>query len=65
MLKKKPKPVEKIAYVGDTLNDMKAAKAANVKAIGCLYISHPEVMLNADVDYVIEKLSDIITICVE
>lgn len=54
-----------VAYVGDTLNDMQAAHAANVKAIGALYIKHPEIMLDANPDYVINKLSDLISICVE
>lgn len=52
-------------YIGDTINDIKAGKAAGVKTIGCLYISHPEVMLEAAPDYVINKLSELIQICVE
>lgn len=52
-----------VAYVGDTINDMKAAKNANVKAIGCLYIKNPSIMLEANPDYVINKLSDILLIC--
>ncbi len=63
--KKRKKEVSKACYVGDTLNDIKAAKAANVKAIGCLYIKHPEVMLEAPVDDVISSASDIISICME
>lgn len=55
----------RVAYVGDTLNDIKAGKAAGVKTIGCLYIKHPEIMLEAEPDYVINKLSDILKICVE
>ena len=59
------KEVRNVAYVGDTLGDMKAGKAANVKTIGCLYIKHPEIMLEAMPDYVISKMSDLINICVE
>lgn len=62
---KPKKPVNKVAYVGDTLNDIIAGKNANVKTIGCLYIKNPEVMLEAKPDYVIEKLTDILKICVE
>ena len=54
-----------VCYVGDTLNDMLAAKNANVKAIGCLYISHPEIMLEAKPDYVIENLNELLDICGE
>ena len=56
---------KKAGYVGDTLNDMIAAQKANVKSIGCLYIKHPEIMLDAKPDYVINKLADLIKICVE
>ena len=63
--KKRKKEVVKACYVGDTVNDITAAKAANVKAIGCLYISHPEVMLNAPVDNVISSLPDLMTVCME
>ena len=54
-----------VAYVGDTLNDMAAAHNANVKAIGCLYIKNPSIMLEAKPDYVINKLTDILLICGE
>ncbi len=63
--KAKKKHVNRVAYVGDTLNDMMAAEAAGVIKIGCLYIKNPEIMLEANVDYAINKLSDILKICVE
>ena len=59
------KPVHNVAYVGDTLNDMAAAKAAGVHPIGCLYIKKPEIMLEANPDYVINRLNDLLNICVE
>lgn len=62
---KPKKKVNRVAYVGDTLNDILAGKNANVNTIGCLYIKNPEVMLDAKPDYVIEKLSDVLRICVE
>lgn len=65
LLAKEKLEAEKIAYVGDTLNDILAGKAAGVKTIGCLYIKHPEVMLEASPDYVIQKLTDILKICME
>lgn len=52
-------------YVGDTKNDMIAAQNANIKTIAVLYSKHPEVMLEANPDYAINKLSEIIRICVE
>ena len=52
-------------YVGDTINDIKAGQSANVKTIGCLYIKHPEIMLEASPDFVINELNDILKICVE
>lgn len=63
--KKKKKEVKNVAYVGDTLNDIAAGKAANIQTIGCLYIKNPEIMLEAAPDFVIEKLSDILKIVVE
>ena len=54
-----------VCYVGDTLNDILAAKAANVKSVGCLYISNPEIMLEAKPDYVIDNLLEILDICGE
>lgn len=59
------KNIKNVAYVGDTLNDMAAAKAAGVQTIGCLYIKNPEIMLEANPDFVIEKLNDILKIVVE
>ena len=52
-------------YVGDTINDIKAGRNANIKTIGCLYIKHPEIMLEASPDFVINELNDILKICVE
>lgn len=54
-----------VCYVGDTKIDIEAAKAAKVKAIGVLYIKNPRIMLEVKPDDVIEKLSDMITICGE
>ena len=59
------KPEVKVLYVGDTLNDIKAAKAANVKSCGVLYINHPEIMLEAKPDHVINKFSELLRICGE
>lgn len=62
----KPKKIVKnVLYVGDTANDIKAGKNANIKTVGCLYISNPDVMLEANPDYVINKLNDILKICME
>ncbi len=55
----------KVLYVGDTLNDIKAAKAAGIKSCGVLYINHPEIMLEAKPDYVINKFSELLRICGE
>ena len=49
-----------VIYVGDTLNDILAAKAAGAYAVGVLYIKHPEVMLEAKPDNVINRLSELI-----
>ena len=65
LIRKPRKDIKNVAYVGDTINDMNAAKAAGVKCIGALYIKHPEIMLECNPDYVINRLSDIINICVE
>ena len=54
-----------VIYVGDTANDIAAAKAANVKAIGVLYIKNPEVMLEAKPDDVVKNLNEILKICGE
>ena len=51
-----------VLYVGDHINDMTAAHSANVEACGVLYISHPEIMLDAKPEYVINKLSELINI---
>ncbi len=63
------KPIEvkkpKVLYVGDTLSDIQAAKAANVKSCGVLYINHPEIMLDAKPDFVINKLPELLRICGE
>ena len=55
----------KVLYVGDTLNDILAAKAANVISCGVLYINHPEIMLEAKPDFVINKFSELLRICGE
>ena len=52
----------KAIYVGDNLNDILAAKAANVKSCGVLYIKDPSVMLVAAPDSVIERLPEIIKV---
>lgn len=65
LLAKEKLEADRVAYVGDTLNDILAGKAAGVKTIGCLYIKHPEIMLEANPDYVIQKLTDILKICME
>ena len=54
-----------VIYVGDTANDIAAAKAANVKAIGVLYIKNPEIMLEAKPDDVVSDLNEILKICGE
>ncbi|MBR6072604.1 MAG: prolipoprotein diacylglyceryl transferase [Acholeplasmatales bacterium] len=53
----------KVLYVGDTLNDIMAAKAANIKSCGVLYIKNPEIMLDAEPDFVINKFNEILRIC--
>lgn len=52
-----------VLYVGDTKNDILAGKNANVKTCGVLYIKHPEIMLEVSPDYVINKLSELDSIC--
>ena len=59
------KPKLKVMYVGDTLNDILAAKAANVKSCGVLYIKNPEIMLEAKPDFVISKMPELLRICGE
>ena len=63
--KKEKKPEVKVLYVGDTIPDIQAAKAAGVKSCGVLYINHPEIMLDAKPDYVINKFSELLRICGE
>lgn len=65
--KKEPSKIDisKACYVGDTLNDMLAAKAAGVKAIAVLYGDNAEAMQEADPDYAICKPAELLRICVE
>ena len=44
---------------------MQAAKNANIHSIGVLYIPHPEIMLEADCDNVINKFGELLDICGE
>jgi len=62
---KPKKQVDKVLYVGDTMNDILAGKNAKIGTVGCLYISNPDIMLEAKPDYVIDKLNDILRICME
>jgi len=48
-----------VIYVGDTVDDILAANNANVKSCGVLYTSHPEKLLDTNVDYVINKFSEL------
>ena len=52
-------------YIGDNLSDMEAARNAGIKSCGVLYIKHPEIMLEAKPDMVINKLTELIGICGE
>ena len=52
-------------YVGDTPSDIEAGKAANVKTCGCLYVSDPDKIIDANPDYTISRLEDIYKMCVE
>ncbi len=52
--------VNKVAYVGDTMADIEAAIEANVTSVGVLYIKHPEIMMEAKPDYVINNLSELV-----
>ena len=52
-------------YVGDNVNDILAGKSANVKTVGCLYVNHPEKIIEANPDYTINRLSDMLRVCVE
>ena len=56
---------KKAAYIGDTLSDIEAAKAAKVKSIGVLYIKNPEIYLENEPDYVINKINELISLCGE
>lgn len=60
LLAKEKLEAKNIMYVGDTKNDIVAAKAAGAYAVGVLYIKHPEVMLEAKPDDVISKISDLV-----
>ena len=51
-----------VLYVGDTLNDILAAKNAKMKSVGVLYIKHPEIMLEAKPDYVISNLTELLKV---
>ena len=51
-----------VLYVGDTLNDILAAKNAKVKSVGVLYIKHPEIMLEAKPDYAISNLLELLKV---
>ena len=66
-VKEEPEQPEqvKVLYVGDTIPDILAAKAAGVKSCGVLYINHPEIMLEAKPDYVVNKFSELLRICGE
>jgi phosphoglycolate phosphatase-like HAD superfamily hydrolase len=57
--------VKKACYVGDTLNDMLAAKTANIKTVAVLYKDNPEEMLEANPDYAISKPQELLKVCVE
>jgi phosphatidylglycerol:prolipoprotein diacylglycerol transferase len=52
-------------YIGDNKADIDAAKAAGIRSCGVLYIKHPEVMLDANPTFVINKLTELINICGE
>lgn len=52
-------------YIGDNLSDMQAAKNAGIRSCGVLYIKDPSIMLEANPDMVINKLSELVTICGE
>ena len=52
-------------YVGDTLSDMQAAKAAGCKACGVLYSSDLEKLLAETPDFVIKNMSQLTEVCGE
>ena len=45
-----------------TKSDIDTAKNAHVKSVGCLYIKHPEIMLDAKPDYVISNLLELLKV---
>ena len=51
-----------VMYVGDTMSDIQAAKNANMTSVGCIYIKHPEIMLEAKPDHVIANLGELLKI---
>ena len=57
--------VSKACYIGDTANDMLAAKSAIVKRMDGLYGHDPEEMLEVNPDFAIGKASELLRICVE
>ena len=52
-------------YIGDNKADIEAAKNAGIRSCGVLYIKHPEIMLEASPDFVINKLTELMNICGE
>ena len=52
-------------YIGDNMSDMEAARNAGIRSCGVLYVKHPEIMLDAKPDMVINKLTELIGICGE
>ena len=54
--------LSKVIYIGDTKDDITAAKAAKVKSCGVLYIKNPEIMLECKPDYVVDNLYEVLKI---
>ena len=52
-------------YVGDTVGDMMAAKAAGIKSVAAMYSADPEKMIDANPDYLIYKLPEMLRVCIE
>lgn len=52
-------------YIGDNKSDIEAAKNAGIRSCGVLYIKDPSVMLECKPDMVINKLTELISICGE
>lgn len=52
-------------YIGDNKSDIEAAKNAGIRACGVLYIKDPSVMLECKPDIVINKLTELISVCGE